>query len=326
MPGVIPALLKVRSAGFDLVVVSNQDGLGTPAFPREAFEETDRYVRALFASQGVEFLATFFCPHYAADGCNCRKPGIGLVETFLAGREIDRDRSAVVGDRDTDLALARNLGVRGFKLTLGGSPAESWPEVARRLVLGARGATVHRRTRETDVEVQVDLDDPADAEVETGIGFFDHMLQQLGKHGGFRLRVQCRGDLEVDEHHTVEDTALAIGEALRRALGDKRGIGRYGFLLPMDESEAHVALDLGGRPFTVFDGRFPRERVGELPTELVPHFFRSLAEALGAAIHIRVSGENAHHMVEACFKSVARALRQAAARHGEALPTTKGML
>jgi len=189
-----------------------------------------------------------------------------------------------------------------------------------------RVAEVVRRTRETDIRVRVDLDSEAEPRAKTGIGFFDHMLEQLGKHGGFALGVQCTGDLHIDEHHTVEDVALALGEALRKALGDKRGIQRYGFLLPMDEADVEVSIDLGGRPFLVFEGAFPRDRVGELPTELVPHFFRSLAETLGAAIHVRVRGENAHHMVEVCFKGVARALRQAIARRGDELPSTKGTL
>ena len=170
---------------------------------------------------------------------------------------------------------------------------------------------MHRRTRETDIRVTVDLDSEAEPRAKTGLGFFDHMLEQLGKHGGFKLDVQCTGDLHIDEHHTVEDVALTLGQALREALGDKRGIQRYGFLLPMDEADAEVSVDLGGRPFLVFEAKFARDRVGDLPTELVPHFFRSLAEALGAAIHVRVRGENTHHMVEVCFKAVARALRQA---------------
>ncbi len=185
---------------------------------------------------------------------------------------------------------------------------------------------MHRRTRETDIRVEVDLDSEAEPKISTGLGFFDHMLEQLGKHGGFGLVVECRGDLQIDEHHTVEDVALTLGQALREALGDKRGIQRYGFLLPMDEADAEVSIDLGGRPYLVFEADFPRERVGELPTELVPHFFRSLAETLRAAVHVRVRGDNAHHMVEACFKGVARTLRQAIVRHGEQLPTTKGQL
>lgn len=193
-------------------------------------------------------------------------------------------------------------------------------------VAASREATVVRQTSETSVEVYVDLESSEPVEAVTGIGFFDHMLEQLGRHGGFAMELKARGDLEVDEHHTVEDCALVLGEALRKALGDKRGIERYGFLLPMDESLAHVAIDLSGRPYAVFEGLFRREEVGGLPTELVPHFFRSLSQSLGAAIHIKVTGENTHHMVEACFKGVGRALRQAFRREGRGLPSTKGVL
>jgi imidazoleglycerol-phosphate dehydratase/histidinol-phosphatase len=202
----------------------------------------------------------------------------------------------------------------------------AWPEIAHRLLDRPRIAEIERVTRETRIGVRVDLDSAGEPEVSTGLGFFDHMLEQLGKHGGFALRVRCEGDTCVDEHHTVEDCALALGEALRRALGDKRGIARYGFALPMDESAADARMDLSGRAFFVFDGAFPRERVGDLPTELVPHFFRSLCDALGANLHLAVRGENAHHMVEACFKVVARSLRQALRREGAALPSTKGVL
>jgi len=190
----------------------------------------------------------------------------------------------------------------------------------------ARQGKAARQTSETSVEVWVDLDAAQPLEADTGIGFFDHMLEQLGRHGGFAMSVRARGDLHVDEHHTVEDCALVLGEALRQALGDKRGIERYGFLLPMDESLAEVAIDLSGRPYAAFSGAFPREAVGGLPTELVPHFFRSLSQSLGAAIHVRVTGENTHHMVEACFKGVGRSLRQAFRREGRVLPSTKGIL
>jgi imidazoleglycerol-phosphate dehydratase/histidinol-phosphatase len=324
MPGVIPALLRLKSAGYELVIVTNQRGLGTERLPRAAFDQTLGFLRALFASQGVEFAATFVCPHMPEDRCSCRKPGIALVRDFVNAAPLDRERSAVVGDRDSDIELAANLGVRGFKI--GGAGSETWAVIAHALVDRPRIATVTRRTRETDIRVAVDLDSESDPHAKTSLGFFDHMLEQLGKHGGFKLDVQCTGDLHIDEHHTVEDVALALGQALREALGDKRGIQRYGFLLPMDEADAEVSIDLGGRPFLVFEGQFPRERVGELPTELVPHFFRSLAETLGAAIHVRVRGENAHHMIEVCFKGVARALRQAIQRRGDELPTTKGQL
>jgi imidazoleglycerol-phosphate dehydratase/histidinol-phosphatase len=317
-------LLKLKAAGYDLVIVTNQPGLGGASHPRPAFERADQNLLALFASQGIRFAGNFVCPHLPEAGCSCRKPGIGLVRDFVNASPLDRERSAMVGDHATDLEFARNLGVQGFKL---GTPgAETWAAIAHALVDRPRIAEVQRRTRETDIRVAVDLDSEAEPRAKTGLGFFDHMLEQLGKHGGFKLDVECAGDLHIDEHHTVEDVALALGQALKQALGDKRGIQRYGFLLPMDEADAEVSIDLGGRPFLVFEAQFPRDRVGDLPTELVPHFFRSLAETLGAAIHVRVRGENTHHMVEVSFKAVARALRQAFRREGDELPTTKGTL
>lgn len=203
---------------------------------------------------------------------------------------------------------------------------EPWPQVAKRLTASLRTAQVQRKTKETDIQVEVRLDEAAPIRVTTGIGFFDHMLEQIAQHGGFSLQLSCAGDLHIDEHHTVEDCALALGQALRTALGDKRGIHRYGFLLPMDEALAQVAIDLSGRPYFVFEGAFGRDQVGQLPTELVPHFFRSLAETLGAAINIKVAGENTHHMIEACFKGVGRALRQAIRIADTQLPSTKGTL
>ena len=324
-PGVIPALLELKRAGYRFVLVSNQDGLGTTSFPEPDFRETQDFVRQLFASQGIEFDAEFFCPHFPADDCACRKPKTGLLTEFLAGREIDRTHSAVVGDRQTDLDLGANLGVPGYRIH--GEHGLTWAEIAGRLTTGApRTATIERRTRETSIHVDVNLDADAPVSISTGIGFYDHMLEQVARHGSFALTLTCTGDLRVDEHHTVEDCALALGEALRAALGDKRGIGRYGFVLPMDEALAQVAVDLSGRPYAVFTGRFGRESVGGLPTELVPHFFRSLADSLGAAIHVEVKGENAHHMIEACFKGLGRALRRAIRVRGDAVPSTKGTL
>ena len=255
-------------------MVTNQDGLGSERFPREHFEHVHEFVLHLFSSQGIEFDAVFICPHFADEQCACRKPRTGLVDEYLRQVELDRERSAMIGDRDSDLEFARQLGIRGLKVG-GDSDRHGWPELARTLL--ARHATVKRTTRETAVEVRVELDSAAASRIDTGIGFFDHMLEQLAKHGGFELELSCRGDLHIDEHHTVEDCALALGEALRHALGDKRGIGRYGFLLAMDESEAQVAIDLSGRPYFLFEGRFGREQVGALPSELVPHFFRSLS-------------------------------------------------
>jgi imidazoleglycerol-phosphate dehydratase/histidinol-phosphatase len=324
MPGVFSALTDLTRHGYRLVLVTNQDGLGTPSFPRAAFEQVQQFILQAFRSQGIEFDPICVCPHLQADGCSCRKPNTGLVDEYLRTTAVDLASSAVVGDRDTDLKFAANLGVRGVRVRRDGSSDESWPAIVQTLT--ARRAQVNRRTRETDIDVRVSLDCPSPIHIATGIGFFDHMLEQLAGHGGFALELTCRGDLQIDEHHTVEDCALALGEALRRALGNKVGIARYGFLLPMDEAQAQVAIDLSGRAYARFTGRFDRESVGGLPTELVPHFFRSLAEALRAAVHLTVSGENSHHMIEACFKGVGRALRQALARQGLELPTTKGVL
>ncbi len=324
MPGVFAALAELAGHGYRLVLVTNQDGLGTDSFPRPAFESPQRFILETLRSQGIEFDAVFVCPHFRSEGCPCRKPNTGLVEEYIRESGVDLSTSAVVGDRDTDLEFAANLGVRGVRVRRDGTPDETWPAAVQALT--ARRAEVIRRTRETAIEVRVNLDSSSPVRIGTGIGFFDHMLEQLAKHGGFALELSCQGDLRVDEHHTVEDCALALGEALRRALGSKQGIARYGFLLPMDEALAQVAVDLSGRAHSQFSGQFNRESVGGLPTELVPHFFRSLADALGAAMHVSVTGENSHHMIEGCFKSVGRALRQALRREGRELPSTKGVL
>jgi len=326
LPDVIPALLALKRAGFSLVMVTNQDGLGTPDLPREDFDRAHRFTLDLFASQGIDFEAVFICPHFLDDACDCRKPKLGLVEKYLKDHPIDAARSFMVGDRDTDLEFARNIGIEGLRVRAHGAAAERWPAIAERILGAGRRARIERKTRETHVVVEVDLSREGPSRIATGLGFFDHMLEQIAKHGGFALTLSTQGDLHIDEHHTVEDSALAFGAALREALGDKSGIGRYGFVVAMDEAEAQVALDLSGRPFLVWEGRFNRERIGELPTELVPHFFRSLCDTLGATLHLRVSGENSHHMVESCFKGVGRALRQAIRRDGSELPTSKGSL
>jgi imidazoleglycerol-phosphate dehydratase/histidinol-phosphatase len=323
---VIPALLALRRAGFSFVMVTNQDGLGTPDLPTERFEQAHQFILDLFASQGIVFDAVFICPHYKHDGCKCRKPGLGMVEAWVEANPLDKDHSFMVGDRDTDLQFAANLGIRGLRVRTDGTDAETWPRIAESLLNVARRAQVRRTTQETDVTIDLDLSREGPSHISTGLGFFDHMLEQIARHGGFALSLTCRGDLHIDEHHTIEDCALGLGSALRQALGDKRGIARYGFLLAMDEAEAEVALDICGRPYFVWEGHFGRERVGELPTELVPHFFRSFAETLGAALHIKVRGENTHHMVEACFKGVGRSLRQAIRLEGGELPSTKGVL
>jgi len=323
MPGVIPALIRLKDAGYRFVLVSNQDGLGTEAFPREAFEGPHRLLIQILKSQGIVFDAEHIDPSLPADASPNRKPGVGMLLAYLRDPGLDRGRSAVIGDRETDLQLAGNMGLAGYRV---GPDGRSWAEVADALLEKPRTARVERRTRETAIEVEVNLDATLAIEISTGIGFFDHMLDQLAAHGGFALQLDCRGDLHIDEHHTVEDCALALGQALTEALGDRHGIGRYGFVLPMDESRAEVAVDLSGRPAFVFEGEFPRESVGGLHTEMVRHFFASLAQALGCAIHIQISGDNSHHMIEACFKGLGRALRPALARGEGGMPSTKGLL
>jgi len=325
MPGVFPALLRLTEHGYRFVMVSNQDGLGSLAYPRTAFESCQQFILDAFESQGIRFDAVFICPHRARDDCACRKPRTGLLDNWLSQNPIDLSTSAVIGDRATDLEFAANLGVPGYLIIRQGSPEKTWPFIVQTLT-ERRGSTL-RKTRETSVDVRVNLDREAPLSISTHLGFFDHMLEQLAKHGGFALELNTRGDLHVDEHHTVEDTALALGQALRSALGTKHGIARYGFVLPMDEAESAVCVDLSGRAFTEFSGHFGRDSIGRFPTELVPHFFRSLSEGLGAALHVSVRGENTHHMIEAAFKGVGRCLRQAFRRDGSLeLPSTKGAL
>ncbi len=324
--GVIPALLELKANGYMLVLVSNQDGLGTDAFPQDDFDRCQRHIMDILASQGIEFSEVFICPHLAADNCACRKPRAGLLTAFLASHDLDLQRSAVIGDRETDLELANAIGVQGIRINSDQPGSATWAELVVTLCHSQRVARCSRRTNETQIDVAVNLDSSSLIEVATGIGFFDHMLEQLAKHGAFGLQLRCHGDLEIDEHHTVEDVAICLGNALRDALGSKHGIGRYGFLLPMDESLADIAIDLSGRAALQFDATFPRTVVGEFSTEMVKHFFHSLAESLGAALHIKVRGENTHHMIEASFKGVGRALARAIARDGNEMPSTKGTL
>lgn len=325
--GVIPALLKLRDAGYQFVIVSNQDGLGTEAYPQAAFDGPHQLMRQIFSSQGIQFRDELIDTSFPQEASQNRKPSIGMMTRYLQDRSIDWSRSAMVGDRGTDMQFAENMNIRGFQLKteqFGG--VWDWQGIAHALADAPRRAVVQRNTKETQIRVAVDLDATADAQVTTGLPFFDHMLDQIGRHGGFALEVSAKGDLHIDEHHTLEDVGLALGQALREALGDKRGIGRYGFCLPMDECLAQAALDFSGRPYCVFEGTFTREKVGDLSTEMVPHFFRSLCDSAGLNLNLKVSGENDHHQIEACFKAFARALRQAIKREGSELPSTKGTL
>ncbi len=321
--GVIPALLALQKAGYELVIVSNQDGLGTASYAQADYDLVQGKMLGLFNSQGITFKATHIDPHFEHEGSPNRKPNIGLVLDYLKSGELDLQDSWAIGDRDTDLQLAANMGIGGFKLEAG---KLNWAGIEHRLLNRPRQATVTRKTNETNIRVLVDLDAGGSSHCQTGIGFFDHMLDQLASHGNFRLELSCAGDLEIDEHHTVEDCALALGQAMDQALGQRRGIGRYGFTLPMDESLAQVAIDLSGRPVFQFEAEFGRDQVGQLSTEMVRHFFASLSQSLRAAVHMQVKGENTHHMIEALFKGAGRALRPALARSGHDLPSTKGSL
>lgn len=324
---VIPALLKLRDAGWQFVIVSNQDGLGTDAYPQETFDGPHQLMMDVFQSQGITFRDVLIDPSFPADHSPNRKPGIGMMVGYLQDRSIDWSRSAMVGDRPTDVQFAQNMNIRAFQLKTDEFGGEwDWDGIAHELVDAPRRAVVARNTKETQIRIAVDLDASGQCRFDTGLPFFDHMLEQIARHGGFALDVLAKGDLHIDEHHTVEDTALALGQALREALGDKRGIGRYGFVLPMDETRASCTLDFSGRPYLVFNTAFKREKVGDLPTELVEHFWRSLCDASGMNLHLEVIGDNDHHKIEAGFKAFARALRQSIARVGSELPSTKGAL
>ncbi len=331
-PHVIPALLQLKQANFEMIMVSNQDGLGTDSFPEEQFIIPQQHLLNILASQGIEFKSILICPHTPHDGCRCRKPELGLVLPYLQTNDWDRENSYVIGDRQTDIELAKNMGIQSLRYHP--KPSQSndtkthdWLSIAHLLSKQPRQAQIVRQTRETQIEVFVDLDnEQSESEIVTHIGFFDHMLAQLAKHGGFYLRLNAVGDLHIDEHHLVEDTALTLGQALRQALGTKQGIARYGFLLPMDDALCQVALDLSGRSYFKFEGQFPREQIGTLPTELISHFFHSLSDTLSANLHIQVTGSNTHHIIESLFKAVGRAFRMAKNRVDDALPSTKGVL
>lgn len=320
--GVFTALSRLQQAGYELVMVSNQDGLGTPQFPQITFEIPHKVMLKVFQSQGIQFLDVRVCPHFADQECECRKPKIGLLLDYVTAQSIDKAQSYVIGDRDTDLKLAKNLGINGIQI----SDSMPWERIADEILNKPRSATVKRKTNETNIELFVNLDQSGAIHVATGIHFFNHMLEQIIKHANISATINVQGDIAVDDHHSVEDTAIALGEAIRQALGDKRGIGRYGFVLPMDESQATVSLDLSGRAFCQWECEIDREKVGDMATEMVPHFFKSLADSLQATLHIRITGNNTHHKIEAAFKAVGRVLRQAIQRENNDIPSTKGML
>ncbi len=310
---------------FKLVMVSNQDGLGTEAFPEDTFWPVHNFILQTLEGEGIRFDDILIDPHFPEDNAPTRKPGTGMVEKYMTSADYDIANSYVIGDRETDRQFAKNIGCKALILTDEGM---SWDKIAEMLFAGERIAEVKRKTKETDIYIKVNLDGLGRCDIDTGLGFFDHMLEQIGKHGMMDLTIKTKGDLEVDEHHTIEDTAIVLGGCLLEALGDKRGIERYGYCLPMDDCLCSVALDFGGRPWLVWDAEFHREKIGEMPTEMFLHFFKSLSDAARMNLNIRAEGQNEHHKIEGIFKALARSLKMAVRRdiyHYE-LPSTKGML
>ena len=311
---------------FLFVMVSNQDGLGTDSFPEDTFWPAQNFILQALEGEGVTFDDILIDSHFPEDNAPTRKPQTGLVEKYMNQPEkYDIANSYVIGDRETDAQFAHNIGCKSLIL---GRDGMTWDKIAEILFAGERTAQVKRTTKETDIDVRLSLDGSGKCDIETGLGFFDHMLEQIGKHGGIDLYIRCKGDLNVDEHHTIEDTALALGECLLQALGSKRGIERYGYSLPMDDCMCHVCLDFGGRPWLVWEAEFHREHVGDMPTEMFLHFFKSLSDAARMNLYIHAEGQNEHHKIEGIFKALARSLKMAVKRdiyHYE-LPSTKGML
>ena len=310
---------------FEFVMVSNQDGLGTEAFPQDTFWPVQNFILQTLEGEGITFDEILIDPHFPEDNAPTRKPNTGLVEKYMNDPEYDIANSYVIGDRETDRKFAENIGCKALILSDEGM---SWDKICELLFAGERTAEVRRTTKETDIHIKVNLDGTGKCDISTGLGFFDHMLEQIGKHGSIDLLIHTKGDLEVDEHHTIEDTAIALGECILTALGDKRGIERYGYCLPMDDCLCSVALDFGGRAWLVWDAEFTREKIGEMPTEMFLHFFKSLSDAAKMNLNIKAEGQNEHHKIEGIFKALARSLKMAVRRdiyHYE-LPSTKGML
>ncbi len=325
IPGVFKNLGFIRSKlDFEFVMVSNQDGLGTSSFPEETFWPVHHFILQTLEGEGITFDDMLIDRHFPEDNSPMRKPGVGMLKKYIDNPDYDIAGSYVIGDRETDRQLAENLGCKALIL----SDTCSWDTIAELLFAGERTSEVKRTTKETDIYVKLNLDGIGKCDISTGLGFFDHMLEQIGKHGMIDLSIKVNGDLNVDEHHTIEDTAIALGDCISQALGDKRGIERYGYSLPMDDCLCSVALDFGGRPWLVWDAEFKREKIGEMPTEMFLHFFKSLSDSAKMNLNIKAEGTNEHHKIEGIFKALARSLKMAVKRdiyHYE-LPSTKGIL
>lgn len=326
IPGVFKNLNFIRQhLDFHFVMVSNQDGLGTPSFPEDTFWPVHNFILKTLEGEGITFDDILIDRHFPEDNAPTRKPGTAMVEKYINDSNYDIAGSYVIGDRETDRQFAENIGCKPLIL---GHDGITWDKITEILFAGERRAEVKRTTKETDIHISLNIDGSGQADIKTGLGFFDHMLEQIAKHGMMDLKIHTNGDLNVDEHHTIEDTALALGECIGKALGDKRGIERYGYCLPMDDCLCSVALDFGGRPWLVWDAEFKREKIGDMPAEMFMHFFKSFSDSARINLNIKAEGNNEHHKIEGIFKALARALKMAVRRdiyHYE-LPTTKGML
>lgn len=346
-PKVFQGMATIAKLDFELVMVTNQNGLGTPSFPEETFWPVQNKIMQAFENEGVKFEAVYIDPTFPEDNAPTRKPGTAMLTKYIGNPEYDLKNSYVIGDRITDVKLAENLGCKAIWLNNGSlrgtkEIAESaeelkplialetvdWNKIYEFLKLSSRKIIHSRNTKETQIAVSLNLDGKGEADIYTGIGFFDHMLEQIARHGNMDLNIQVKGDLHIDEHHTIEDVAITLGEAMHRALGDKRGIERYGFLLPMDDCLAQVAIDFGGRSWLVWDAEFKREKIGEMPTEMFYHFFKSFSDAAKCNLNIKAEGTNEHHKIEAVFKAFAKAIKMAVRRdvNNMQLPSTKGVL
>lgn len=333
LPYAISSLKKLRDHGYELVMVSNQDGRGTESFPEEDFIKPHEKMLTTLRNEGVEFGAIFIDNSFEHENSPNRKPNTGLLAPYLAKTDLDINACYVIGDRCSDVQLAKNLGCRSIRIARESDPQAditlpSWKEIAAYLCgKDRRQAYLERNTRETRIRLRLDLDGSGTPQINTGLKFYDHMLDQLVKHSGIDLELTVEGDLEVDEHHTIEDSAIALGQAFKQALGDKRGIERYGFLLPMDEALVQCAIDLSGRAWMLFKGTFKREYVGDFPTEMLAHWLKSFADNAGINLNLQImEGDNDHHKIEASFKALAKCLRQAIQVTGSELPSTKGTL
>lgn len=324
-PYVIPALIELKNIDFEFIIVTNQNGLGSASFPKNKFNKPHKSMIQIFQSQGILFDRIFICPHLPTEQCNCRKPKTGLINDWLNSTQIDKLNSYVIGDRDTDMTFAKNINIQGIKYHRNNF---NWKKIHNYLMQRHRSSKIHRITKETNINVEIWLDQHnINNHIDTGINFFDHMLNQIAVHAEISMNIIAKGDVYIDDHHTIEDTALTLGEALNTALHNRHGIERFGFTLPMDESIAQCILDLSGRPYFQYNAKYKFQKIGDLSTEMIEHFFRSLSSKINCSLHLKATGNNDHHIAESLFKSFGQTLKQAIHKNNyNNIPSSKGTL